>query len=135
MRMILLSNAELANLGAREAAALLVEGRLSPVQAWVAVKGAEKYLQAVKEGRVKQEQWADAAAKVCSKCDRRFEREIALKRDMATATYCGVMGKEEFDAAARLRTCGCLVGLTVNGVVHGAAKTVVEGEACPGGYW
>lgn len=136
--MVILSRAELAKLGGAELATLFGEGRLGAVDAWTAVKGAEKYMTALREGRVREAVWADSLAKLCAKCDRRFEREIALKREAATAIYCGTMGHEEWDANGQMIKCGCLVGLTIGGQVHAAAKTAVYGRevgGCPKGMW
>jgi hypothetical protein len=117
--------------GTEELVQRALRGELTAGQLWTALKGAERYRRAMADGDVAAEAEALRRARICAACPSRSSEE---KRAVnATAHYCG----EAF--VARLSppepTCGCLVGLTVNGETTAAGKVYVLSEQCPQGKW
>ena len=95
---------------------------------WVAIKGGWTYARAVAMGDVAA--YADQVARlrkcvVCSAAER-----VPTAKDGVTAIYCG-RGKRMDDGP----TCGCLVGITIEGVASPAGKTHVASEECPRRHW
>ena len=117
--------------GTEELVQRALRGELTAGQLWTAIRGAERYRKAMAAGDVADEAEALRRALICAACpSRSSEEKQAVK---ATAHYCG----EPF--VARLSgsepTCGCLVGLTVNGETRAAGKPYVRSEQCPQGKW
>lgn len=118
---------ELAMLAKSRLISMALAGTLGPREMWLAAKGATKYAAAVAAGRVRSEAEAGAFASVCSRCPE-WTLEPTSKEGVV-AGYCGKL--DGLGVAGPV--CGCLVSLTVAGVVYPAGKAVVEGEVCPQG--
>ena len=101
-------------------------GELAPSHLWVALRGAAKYVAAVRAGDVADDATQQARAATCNGCRSARVRETETE---AVAVHCGVPFDEGRD------TCGCLVAIRVEGVVYPAAKTVVGSERCLQGKW
>lgn len=130
--MIVLGWRDLARLGLPELVRLRREGKLDRRRAWALLRGAGTYLPAMAAGRVRDEQAADGLASVCAGCPLHTERAVDLGDELAVGLYCGVIGVPD----AGRGTCGCLVGITLNGqAVQAAGKTCVAGTICAAGRW
>lgn len=129
---IVLGWRELARLGVPELLQLRREGKLDRRRVWVLMRGAGTYLPAMAVGRVRDEQAADALARTCSTCPLHTTREVVLEGEQAVGLYCGEIGVPDQANG----TCGCLVGITVEGgAVHAAGKSCVAGMRCGAGRW
>jgi hypothetical protein len=121
---------ELAMMTKSRLISMALAGTLGPREMWLAAKGATKYAAAVAAGRVRPEAEAGAFAGVCSRCPE-WTLEPTSKVGVV-AGYCGRLDGVDGGGVAG-PVCGCLVSLTVAGVVYPAGKAVVEGEVCPQG--
>lgn len=95
---------------------------------WVAVKGAWKYARAVATGDVAAPAIQGERLRRCVPCSA-SERAQTGKEGL-TAIYCG-RGNRTADGP----TCGCLVGITIDGQTTPAGKTQVASEECPRCHW
>lgn len=91
---------------------------------WVAVKGGWRYARAVATGDVAESGEQVARLRQCVACS--AAERVQTAKDGVVAIYCG-RGKRMDDGP----TCGCLVGLTVDGQTTPAGKTIVASEECP----
>jgi len=106
---------------------MALAGELSRENLWLAVQGAKKYREAIRDGDVCDDAESASRCGVCENCPSMTGRAIAIGG--VTALYCGeplVEGES---------TCGCLVALRVDGKVTAAGKTRVGDEACPQKRW
>lgn len=118
---------ELAMMTKSRLISMALAGTLGPREMWLAAKGATRYAAAVAAGRVRTEEAAGVFAGVCSRCPE-WTLEPTSKAGVV-AGYCGSLDGNGKTGPV----CGCLVSLTVSGVVYPAGKAVVEGEVCPQG--
>lgn len=132
---VTLSLRELAALGTEEVLAKATRGELQLKHLWVAAKGAEKYVAAVREGDIADPLIADLRAEgFCARCPSMTITETDLIADGGHVFKCWCGPALEEHAGPR-PTCGCLVGLKVNGKVIAAGKTVVGKEKCGQRQW
>jgi len=118
---------QLASLAKSRLISMALSGTLGPREMWLACKGAARYAAAVAAGRVRSEAAAAGFVAVCSRCPEWTLEPTSM--DGVVAGYCG-----RLDGRGKTGpVCGCLVSLTVAGVVYPAGKSVVEGEVCPQG--
>jgi hypothetical protein len=121
-----LSLKDLVRLATPELVRLALDGKLSPKDAWTALRGAEKYRRAVASGDIASESIQEERANVCWSCPSSTSRTAT---ENITAVHCGQAYRDTG------KTCGCLVLVRVNGQIAPAGKTVVASEACPQGRW
>ena len=95
---------------------------------WVAIKGGWKYARAVATGDVAASSDQGARLRLCVACS--ASERVHTAKDGVGAIYCG-RGKRMDDGP----TCGCLVGITIDGVASPAGKTHVASEECPRRHW
>lgn len=112
-------------LAADELTSLALSGKLPARDVWTAIKGGRRYFAAIASGDVADEATQAARAATCWACKSSTSRTTQA----GTGVYCGQAFKEGKD------TCGCMVGLRINGEIYAAGKTVVGTEACPQGKW
>jgi len=115
--------AELVKLGSGALVDMALSGTIRPRHVWTAFKGAERYRRAMADGDVAVITHAEARVAKCGECPRRTDHP---KEGGSVAHYCG-NPFEELDEGP----CGCLVGVTVDGAMLPAAKTLVASETCP----
>jgi hypothetical protein len=99
--------------------ALALAGKIGPREAWIGMRGAARYLEAVAAGDVAPEAAIEARLRVCRACPARTADEDVPE----AAGYCGPAF-----AAAELPdgpTCGCAL----------EGKASVASEVCPRGRW
>jgi len=102
-------------------------GELPPDVLWVAFRGAWRYAEAVARGDEADDATQAARIAVCPHCPA-LDRSATSKAGVV-ALWCGTRLDESKG------TCGCLVGLTINGQTQAAGKTRVESEKCPQEKW
>jgi len=122
---------QLARLGFDDLLARALAGELAPANLWLAVEGGSRYAAAVARGDLATTPVAAARAARCSACPVRTERP--MRAGGGSVGYCGEPFTERMESA--VRSCGCLVTLSVEGETVAAGKTVVESEKCPNGFW
>jgi len=106
---------------------MAIRGELSREHVWTAMRGAETYREAIARGDVASDTLlADRAAK-CAACE--LAVRVPSPLSSIEKVYCG----QPFTETAR--TCGCLVGVTVNGVFEAGGKPSVRTSACSDGRW
>jgi len=106
---------------------MAIRGELSREHLWTAMRGAETYRDAVARGDVASDTLrADRGAK-CAACE--LAVRVPSQLSDTEKVYCG----QPFTETAR--TCGCLVGVTVNGVFEAGGKPSVRSSSCTDGRW
>jgi hypothetical protein len=121
-----LSLVDLVRLATSELVRLALDGKLSPKDAWTALRGAEKYRHAVASGDVASELLQEERANKCWACPSSTSRTTASN---ATGVFCGAPFRET------PITCGCLVSIRIEGKTYAGGKTVVASEQCPQKRW
>lgn len=116
-----LGYAELARVGMDELARMATAGELTLAHRWVALKGAAKYTAAMARGDVANPSDAGHRVGVCAACKHRQDRDTQI----GVAHYCGRPFEETSEG-----TCGCLVGVTIDGVTLAAGRTMVASKTC-----
>ena len=107
-------------------------GTLRPKKVWCAVSGAGEYIAAAASGDVAPERVQQERVDTCDACP---SATYDPKPDVnAHAVYCGRAFDDRRGALER-PTCGCLVGVTIDGVAYAGGKTVVASHKCPQGKW
>jgi hypothetical protein len=119
---------KLAGLGAETLMEKALSGELRGRHLWTAYRGAGEYRAAVAAGDIATEEEQARRVRVCGGCGRRTDEPKAV----GVAHWCGEAFEDRSDAGG---TCGCLVALTVDGVMHAAGRAVVGSEGCPLGLW
>lgn len=122
---------ELASLGKKEIIAKRGRGELSAEHVWVAVSGAIEYQKAVASGDVASAEDAATRFEMCLVCKSRTQTQT--KAEGIQAHWCGPALEEHKKGESP--TCGCLVGVTVNGVHHAGGRTMVASAACWQRQW
>lgn len=108
--------------GTRTTVQLALEGELTGGRAWVAAKGAARYLSAIAADDLADPETVEARAAACRSCPGRHEPG---PDDLSELGWCGPPLVERLDGPASGRTCGCLLD----------GKVLVGGEHCPRGRW
>jgi hypothetical protein len=121
-----LSLVDLVKLATPELVRLALDGKLSPKDAWTALRGAEKYRRAVASGDIASDLVQAERASVCWSCPSSTSRTAT---ENMTAVHCGQAYRDTG------KTCGCLVLVRVNGQTLPAGKSVVASEQCPQKRW
>jgi hypothetical protein len=114
-------------LGIGRVVELAGRGELPPDVLWVAFRGAWRYAEAVARGDEADEPERTRRIASCAVC--RSLDESQTSKAGVVALWCGTRLDESNG------TCGCLVGLTINGQTQAAGKTRVGSERCPQGKW
>jgi hypothetical protein len=124
----------LCRMGAEQIVGLAVRGKLKPSMLWVAFKGATRYLESVAAGDKATDFDADERVTKCDLCrNATYEQKPEAK---AAAIYCGPALEDHLESEEpQDRTCGCLVGVLINGSAYAGGKTQVASEACPQAKW
>lgn len=105
--------------GGLDIMAMARAGELTPRKAWVAMKGAEKYVRAVASGDVADSETITLRLAQCRVCP------AASVPGRVYLSYCGTPLDEKLDGPVQERTCGCVC----------AGKASVQSEKCPRGRW
>jgi hypothetical protein len=123
---------ELVRLGKDVILQRLRAGELSPKHVWVAIRGAAEYREAVNAGDIASAE--DAAARFVGKCLGCRSR-TCTRTEVAgiQAHWCGPSLEEHKEGDAP--TCGCLLGVTVDGVPYAGGRTVVASAECWQRQW
>ena len=119
--------------GVHTLARLVLEGRIERRHWWVALRGAERWVRAIAAGDVADDAAARSRVAVCDRCEACTREGLDALAVPVTKMYCGPALEDRTGKAEP--TCGCLVGLTVEGVADPAGKTMVRSERCPRGKW
>jgi hypothetical protein len=114
-------------LGIGRVVELAGRGELPPDVLWVAFRGAWRYAEAVARGDEADD--ATQSARIARCCHCPAQDQSATSKAGVVALWCGT----RLDKSNG--TCGCLVGLTINGQTQAAGKTRVGSEKCPQGKW
>lgn len=126
---------ELVRYGTATLEQMALNGEIHGHNLWVAVKGAEKYRRAVVKGDLAAVDEAERRRNICHTCPSRTIRNICVNGQSVTVSYCGPALEERLGDDFENPTCGCIVGLTIDNVVHTGGKTIVDSEDCPQGKW
>lgn len=103
-------------------------------KAWVAMNGAKTYMVAIATGDIAEEGVAMCRFEGwCMQCPSVTHRSARLSKEGTEVYYCGPELVDNTDKV--LPTCGCLVGVTVEGIAEPGGKTVVRSQKCPQGRW
>jgi hypothetical protein len=123
------------------------DGRIEPGNLWVALKGARTYAMAIAKGALIADE-VTAASRFENGCRQCLsmtkkpvrDRGIQAKYGKCYTHWCGVPFED--NTGSVLPTCGCLVGMTVEGKtaaegdrLYPAGKTTLKEERCPQGLW
>lgn len=108
--------------GTKTVVQLALEGELSGGRAWVAAKGAAKYLAAIAEEDLADPEVVESRGGRCRVCPARREPG---PDDLATLGWCGEPLVERLSGPLWTRSCGCLLD----------GKVLVKSERCPRGWW
>lgn len=103
---------------------------------WTGAKGAAKYAAAYAKGDIADDDVAACRFEGwCMSCPSVTHRPAMIHgRDEAVEIYyCGKAFVEQLETV--MPTCGCLVGLTINGMAEPGGKTVVRSSKCPQKKW
>lgn len=103
---------------------MALRGDLEPRHLWVAVRGAQKYREAVAHGDVASDAELRMRGERCQACPHATREPSAIAG--TEKVYCGT----PFEPGEQ--TCGCLVGVSVNGVLMPGGKPSVRTETCWG---
>lgn len=120
---------QLVRVGTPELVRRAIAGELSGEQVWTAFKGAGECVLAMASGDVAGDVVADARVGACQACGA-CVREAKLPG--VVAMYCGTPLTGDGPGTG---TCGCLVGVTVEGRMAPACKSMVGSETCGQGRW
>lgn len=123
---------DLARRGIDELEAMALRGELQPSHLWVAMSGAAEYRAAVARGDVLSASKADERLAQCLACPS-VQRRRSERMPHVTRLWCGPPFENRTDTA--LPTCGCLVGITFDGVPHAGGATIVGSKRCPQGRY
>lgn len=116
------SVSDVLRMGAMDMVRMALRGKLRPSHVWVAMRGAEKFVEAMRRGDVATDQQLEIRGKACASCGLCTEHATPIAG--TTKRYCGAP-YETTD-----KTCGCLVGVTINGVFYAGGKAAVRTESC-----
>jgi hypothetical protein len=111
------------------------QGEIRPMHLWTACKGAEKYRRAIVRGDLVEPHEAVRRRMICQSCDHATTRDITVAGQTFALRYCGQAFEEHLGPEFIHQTCGCLVGLTIDGEAMPGGKTMVGTEQCPQGRW
>jgi hypothetical protein len=114
-------------LGIGRVVELAGRGELPPDVLWVAFRGAWRYAEAVARGDEADD--VQQAVRIARCCHCPALDQSSTSKAGVVALWCGTRLDESNG------TCGCLVGLTINGQTQAAGKTRVGSEQCPRGKW
>ena len=114
-------------LGIGRVVELAGRGELPPDVLWVAFRGAWRYAEAVARGDEADDATQSLRIAHCCNCPALDQSQTS--KAGVVALWCGTRMDESSG------TCGCLVGLTINGQTQAAGKTRVGSERCPRGKW
>lgn len=106
-----------ARLGASEIARRAAAGTLSPEARTLAMKGAERFLEAIAAGDIVNAEQHTARLRRCATCDSRVDE--AAPGAWGASSWCGPALVDRLDQEDP--TCGCLV----------IVKALVGSESCP----
>lgn len=120
--------ASFVGLGLERVMSLVKSGQAPPEYAWTAFRGAWKYARMAAFGGEATVEASAARVAVCVACP--ASDATPTSQSETTAHWCG-----RSETVGPNATCGCLVYLTVGGVVTPAGKTCVASERCPRGKW
>ena len=129
----------LARLGYEEVKRLALAGELTKDIMAVAADGAQEYLKAMASGDVASPELArmrvGSQASGCAHCPsmRITPSDIEVDGGHLFKLWCGKFGKP--DMGSPRPTCGCLVGVKINGAAYPGPKVWVGSEKCPQGLW
>lgn len=119
--------ARLVKLAAPDLVRMAIRGELSREQVWTAMRGAETYRDAIAQGDVASDTLLADRGSKCSACE--LAVRIPSPLSSIEKVYCG----QPFTETAR--TCGCLVGVTVEGAFVAGGKPSVRSSSCTDGRW
>ena len=127
---------ELAAMGMDALKAMALKGQLHGPSMWMAFRGAGTYIKAVAKGDIASDSDQAGRADICRLCQHCTPRPVEVGGRTVTSFYCGTPAWYA-DAWDNEKTCGCLVGISVDRepLQHAAGKAVVESERCPLGKW
>lgn len=106
---------------------MALHGELSKDQLWVAMKGAERYRKAMKTGDITMPVQLAHRGTKCAACPLATRESSTLFQ--TEKVYCGQAFVETEN------TCGCLVGVSVDGEFIPGGKAAVQSERCPSEKW
>lgn len=119
--------ARLVKLSAPDLVRMAIRGELSREHVWTAMRGAETYRDAIARGDVASDSLlADRSAK-CAACE--LAVRVPSQLSDTEKVYCGQPFTET------VRTCGCLVGVTVEGRFVAGGKPSVRTSSCTDKRW
>lgn len=122
---------ELLALGESTLVSKALAGELRPRHLWVAIKGAKKYRAAIRCGDLRGQDAADAFVATCDRCKCCTVEASYINGQTVAKMFCGPSFENRLDQPEP--TCGCLVGLRVNGELVPGGKAMVASEKCPQG--
>lgn len=126
---------ELVRYGTATIIDMIGAGEVRPMHFWTGVKGAEKYRRAIVQGDLATPEAAVKRRMICESCPHATTRDITVQGKMTFVRYCGTAFEEHLGPEFTHQTCGCLVGLTIDGEALPGGKTLVGSEQCPQGKW
>lgn len=119
----------LIEVGVWELGQMALKGELSPDKVWVSLKGAAEYFRSVADGDVAFEPVQQERLEKCQAC--KLSTTTKGTSAPGSSRWCGPKFKDQGPG----KPCGCLVGMTVEGVEYPAGKAVVGSERCPLDKW
>lgn len=136
-----LSLTQLAAITLAERRALMIEGKLRPEHVGMALKGSTRYIKALALGDIAADEVTEERVKTCAGCASMVVRTGML--DLADGKgvrgvrimHCGPPFEERPAEGLRGPTCGCLVGILIDGKPRAEGKTRVGSERCGQGEW
>jgi hypothetical protein len=126
---------ELVRYGTATLIGMAKDGEIRPMHLWTALKGAEKYRAAIVRGDLATAENAMWRRAKCGACPHATVREVEVSGKIVTARYCGPAFECHLGPEFTHQTCGCLVGLTIDGESFPGGMTLVGTEQCPQGRW
>ena len=127
---------QLAALGAEELLAKAKAGELRLEHLWVAAKGGEEYRKAVAAGDIVDPLVADLRAEgFCGRCPSMTMTATDQMHQGGHVFKCWCGPSLEEHKEGPRPTCGCLVGLKVNGKIVAGGSTVVKSKKCWQRQW
>lgn len=132
-----LSLSDLAKLAVDQVAELVKSGEVRGPSMWAGFRGAAKYLKAVAKGDIASDSDQAGRADICRGCKHATPRLVFVRGKPVATFYCGTPAWYADEWDNQQGTCGCLVGISVDGepLQHAAGKAVVDSERCPLGKW
>lgn len=123
---------QLVKMGTDTLVGMATNRQLRPEHLWVARRGAAKYRKAIANGDVAEPDQAAERASQCALCtSMRLVNPTMILDD--PSMYCGAPFEERL--GDNPPTCGCLVGVSVQGKPLPGGKALVASEQCPQGRW